>query len=269
MNYAYMYATEEVGPHDVTAIRGIPAEAFAAIRDAGFSGVEFLVRDPDALNHSLLEREVQRAGLEVPAICTGEVFGEDGLSFTDPRPDIRAAAIRRMESAMTLAERFGAAVNVGRLRGRYHGGIAKAETRGWMVDAMRECCATCPNVRIVIEPVNRQFTNFLCGTGETVAFLRDLDLPQVGVMIDNVHVEIEGEDMAEALRVARPVLWHLHISDSARLPLGAGDYDIRATLALYAEARPEAYVTVETFQKPDDAAAIRQSSAFLAGLGSL
>jgi len=267
MKLAYMLATDEVGPHQVTALRGPPEAACAAIRAAGFAGVELLIRDAAAIDQGAVERAVRRAGLVVPAICTGEVFGEDGLSFADPDPGIREAARARMTSAMALGARFGAPVNVGRLRGRYHPGTPRAQTLGWIAEALETCCAAHPDVRVVIEPVNRQFTDCLCTTAQTMEFLRGLGIPTVGIMIDNVHVEVEGEDMAAALALADPVLWHLHISDSARLPLGAGSYDLRATLDLYERCRPGGWVTVETFQTPDDDTALGQSAAFLEGAG--
>lgn len=38
------------------------------------------------------------AKLRVPAIGTGQAWGEEGLSFTDPDPQIRRAAIDRIKS---------------------------------------------------------------------------------------------------------------------------------------------------------------------------
>ena len=108
MKLAYMYATSEVAPAKVTAIQGDASACFARIRELGYEGVELLVRDPRAIDHALVERQLADAGLAMPAVCTGEVYGEDKLSLADPAPARRAETLERMIAAMDLAARFGA-----------------------------------------------------------------------------------------------------------------------------------------------------------------
>src|SRR5699024_8484698 len=108
MKLAYMYATPDVGHSKVTAIQGDPSSTLARIRETGYTGVELLVRDPREIDVVALHDAVNDAGLDVPAICTGEVYGEDKVSFADPDPQCRREARDRMRSAMELAARFGA-----------------------------------------------------------------------------------------------------------------------------------------------------------------
>src|SRR5690606_19610565 len=172
MNLAYMYATPEVAPARVTAIQGDAAACFTMIREMGYEGVELLVRDPRVIDHALLERQLADAGLAVPAVCTGEVYGEDGLSLADPEPARRAETLERMVAAMDLAARFGAMVNVGRMRGRYLDNIEPAQTEAWVVEGMQAAADARPDTRIVLEPVNHQYANFLMGTAEAARFVR-------------------------------------------------------------------------------------------------
>ena len=48
----------------------------------------------------------------MPAIGTGQAWGEEGLSFIDPNPDIRRAAIERIHSHIPVASRLGAVINM-------------------------------------------------------------------------------------------------------------------------------------------------------------
>jgi hypothetical protein len=48
----------------------------------GYDGVELAVRDPKMVDPGELERVVASHGLAVPAIGTGQAWGEEGLSFT-------------------------------------------------------------------------------------------------------------------------------------------------------------------------------------------
>lgn len=259
MKLAYMYATPDVTHSNVTAIQGDIAVTLGLIRKTGYTGVELLVRDPSAIDAAALEAAVRAEGLDVPAICTGEVYGEDRLSFADPDPRVRAIARRRMLAALDLAARFGAMVNVGRLRGRFVDGVPRQQTLDWMAEAVAACAIDRPEVAIVMEPVNRQYANCLMTTRETLDFVRRIGLPNVGIMLDSVHMTVEGEDAGTSMQAARDVLWHFHISDSDRLPVGDGTYEIAPFFRSLAGAGFQRYVTVETFQRPDAAHAIATS----------
>lgn len=261
MKLAYMYATPDVQHSKVTAIQGDIEQTLAQIREIGYGGVEFLVSDPAAIDIATLERAIKNEGLDVPAVCTGEVYGEAGLSFADPDANRRQEARDRMKAAMAFAQRFGAAVNVGRLRGRYQDGVAPTQTLEWISEAIRECAQAYPATRIVMEPVNHLYANCLMGTKDMLDFVDSVALPNVGIMLDMVHILIEGEDLGASLRQAQAknCLWHFHVSDSDRLPMGDGSYDIDAVFKALRDISYDAYVTVETFQTPDSQHAIQQS----------
>ena len=261
MKLAYMYATPDVGHSRVTAIQGDITSTLANIRNVGYEGVELLVCNPDMIDIPDLESAVEKAGLAVPAVCTGEVYGEDKLSFADPDPERRAQARARMKSAMALASRFGASVNVGRLRGRFQDDVAPEQTMEWITQAIRECAAAYPETRIVMEPVNHEYANCLMGTNDMLDFVASIDLPNVGLMLDMVHMLMEGEDIRASIEVAqnRQRLWHFHFSDSDRLPIGDGHYDMGAIVQALREVGYDGYATVETFQIPDSQHAIQQS----------
>ena len=264
MKLAYMYATPDVTHSQVTAIQGEIAPTLARIRSAGYSGVELLVRDPRRIDANALELAVRHEGLDLPAVCTGEIYGEDGLSFADPDPVRRSQARDRMMATLELASRFGAMVNVGRLRGRYVEGVDRRQTMDWMAQSVAVCAETYPDVAVVVEPVNRNYANCLLNTAETMDFIRRVNLPNVGIMLDSVHMMVEGEDIAAAMEAAASHFWHFHISDSDRLPVGQGDYRIDEFLDALHAVGFRRYVTVETFQIPDADRSMRTSIGSLA-----
>ncbi|MCC2596758.1 sugar phosphate isomerase/epimerase [Pusillimonas sp. MFBS29] len=261
MKLAYMYATPDVRHSKVTAIQGDIKPTLAKIRQVGYEGVELLVCDPARIDANALEDAANQEGLDVPAVCTGEVYGEAGLSFADADPERRQRAIDRMKAAMALAQRFGAAVNVGRLRGRYQDGVSPEQTLDWIARALAECAREYPDTRIVMEPVNHLYANCLMGTSDMLEFIDRVALPNVGIMLDMVHMLVEGEDIEKSLLQAqqRNCLWHFHVSDSERLPVGDGSYDIAAVFQALEKASYDQYVTVETFQIPDSGHAIQAS----------
>lgn len=259
MKLAYMYATPDVSPAQVTAIQGEIGPTLALIRKTGYSGVELLVRDPRSIDAAALESSVRLEGLNVPAVCTGEIYGEDGLSFADPDPVTRLEARERMLASLELAERFGAMVNVGRLRGRYVEGVDPRQTMEWITESVVACADRFPETGVVMEPVNRHYANCLLNTSEAMEFIRSVDLPNVGIMLDSVHMMVEGEDIVASIRESGSHFWHFHISDSDRLPVGQGSYPIEKFLDALAATSFSGYVVVETFQIPDGEQAIRAS----------
>lgn len=261
MKLAYMYATPEVTHSKVTAIQGEIAPTLARIREVGYQGVELLVCDPARIDARAVEKAIADEGLDVPAICTGEIYGEAKLSFADPSPAKRREARERMKDAMALASRFDGAVNVGRLRGRYQEGIATQQTLDWITEALVECSEAYPGTHILMEPVNHLYANCLLGTQEMLDFIAEVARPNVGIMLDMVHILVEGEDLPTSLRRAQRYgcLRHFHVSDSDRLPVGDGEYDIAAVMASLRDISYDRYVTAETFQIPNSSIAIQAS----------
>jgi sugar phosphate isomerase/epimerase len=150
-------------------------------------------------------------------------------------------------------------VNVGRLRGRFVDGVPNEQTLDWMAEAVVACATYRPEVAIVMEPVNHQYANCLLNTRDTLDFVRRINLPNVGIMLDSVHMSVEGEDADASMHAALPWFWHFHISDSDRLPVGAGTLDIASFFAALDRVGFHRTVTVETFQIPDARTAIAAS----------
>ena len=111
-----------------------------------------------------------------------------------------------MMAALELASRFGAMVNVGRLRGRYVEGVDPRQTMGWIAESIAACANSYPDTAVVMEPVNRHYANCLLNTVGTMDFIRTIDLPNVGIMLDSVHMMVEGEDIAASMRESRIAL---------------------------------------------------------------
>src|SRR5262249_9217551 len=106
------------------------------------------------------------------------------------------------------------------------------------------------NVRIVIEPVNRYESNWLNTVEEVLDLIERLGEDNVGVLPDTFHMNIEEADMLEALRRARPRLWHLHVADSNRRAPGAGHLDFNEiVIALAGQGYTEA-VSAEILPYP-------------------
>ncbi len=64
----------------------------------GFNGVELAVRNPKDLKVEDVINIIKENNLEAPAIGTGQAYGEEGLSFSDPDEIIRKMAVNRVDT---------------------------------------------------------------------------------------------------------------------------------------------------------------------------
>lgn len=266
MRFAYMVATPEVTEPRVTAWRGNLERAFAAVASAGFTGVELMVRESRLQDPVKLARLAADNNLAIPVLCTGEVYGQDGLSLADPDPAIRNQAIERLKAAIELAAELGAHVNVGRLRGRFVHSVPSEQTLDWIRRGLSAGAAVNPTVRLLLEPINRSVTNCIITTAEGLAFVHELGLPNVNLMLDTMHMEAEGENIPDSFTSAAQQCYHVHIGQADRLPPGTGAYDLRPIYNTLQRLCYQHWVGVEVWQEPDQETALQRSATALSRL---
>ena len=235
------------------ALKGDFESNVAKIASWGYDGVEIAIRDPSLVDGDELHRVVSDYGLEIPAIGTGQAWGEEGLSFTDPEPSIRQAAIDRTKSHIPFAAQTGAAIIIGLLRGIVRPGVDHAQAMDWLVAALQECCAAAQDhgVRIALEPITRYETTLINNLAQGLDLLERVGAENMGLMPDSFHMNIEEPDIEESIRACGDRIFHFHVADSNRWYPGAGHLDFRSILkALYATGY-EGYVSGEFMPLPD------------------
>lgn len=193
----------------------------------GFAGVELAIRDPAAVPVGRLKPLLERHGLQVPAIGTGQAWVDEGLSLTHPDPAVRAAALARLEGHLQLAAEWGALVIVGLIRGRLMEGVPRAQALAWLAEALARLAdrAAAEGVRLALEPINRSETDLLNTTAEALAVVEALGRPNVGILWDTFHASIEEADPPGAIAQAGGRLFHVHIADANRRAPGWGPLD--------------------------------------------
>lgn len=251
MKFSYMVVGNEVKGTNVTGLIGEYETLFKLLSEEGYTGVEILIKDPFKTDFKEVERCVKKYNLKLTVICTGEMYGEDGLSFGDKRFEIRKEAIKRTKEAMKIAEYFGAHVNVGRLRGRFEEGVNQLDTIKWAKEGFLECALSNKNVNLLLEPINHKVSNFILNTKEGIEFIKELNMSNIRLMLDYIHMVIENEDISESVKMARDYLDHVHVCDSNRLPLGMGNFDFEEFGKALNEIGYEGYISVEAFEKGD------------------
>jgi len=238
---------------DAVALKGDFEANVARIAAWGYHGVELAIRDPRLVDADALLAVVNRHGLEVPAVGTGQAWGEEGLSLTDPDPEVRAAAIQRVHDHMPLAAQAGAVVIIGLLRGIARPEVEHKQAYAWLVEALQRCTATAQSygVRLALEPINRYETTLINNVEQGLALLEAVGADNLGLLLDTFHMNIEEPKIEDSIRAARDHLFHFHVADSNRWYPGAGHIDFASVVATLYAIGYEGYVSVEAMPMPD------------------
>jgi sugar phosphate isomerase/epimerase len=97
----------------------------------------------------------------------------------------------------------------------------------WLVEGTKEVYdfAEKKGVRVGVEPLNR-FESYLITRAEQALALCAEVGPNLGVVLDAFHINIEESNLYDAIRlVGKDKLVDVHVADNNRMPAGYGDYD--------------------------------------------
>ena len=140
----------------------------------------------------------------------------------------RARSVDYVKSVITMVSEFDGEIItlVPATVGKVVPDATEQEEWKWVIDATRECFAHAKKkgVRIAIEPLNR-FETYLFNRCAQALALADAVSPECGVCLDTFHLNIEEEDMYEAIRLAGRRLFDFHVADNNRFAAGLGHLD--------------------------------------------
>jgi sugar phosphate isomerase/epimerase len=240
----------------------------AKIASWGYDGVELAVRDPKLVNAGQLERVVSECGLVVPAIGTGQAWGEEGLSFTSSDPTVRAAAIERISSHVPLAAHLDAIVILGLIRGVTPEGQTHEQSMEYLVEAIQQCAAAAEgtSVRFALEPMNRYETDLIHTAADGLELIERVGKPNFGLLLDTFHMNIEDADIGASIRTCGDRIFHFHVADSNRWYPGAGHLDFGSILEELENTGYQGFVSGEFMPLPDADTAAERGIAHLRNL---
>jgi len=201
------------------------AEVARRVRALGLDGVELM------------------GDLKVPVPEAGRVFGDAGLKvfsltpdnvdLAHPDPAVRKDAIEYYVRLLDFAAELGRPlVACHGLVGRVRAIGSQEEERVLFVEGVRRIAGRAEELglRVVTEVLNRYEAHLLNRAEEAVKFVHDVGSPNLGILLDAYHMNIEEADPAMALRTAGSRLWLYHVADSNRQGVGRGHTDFGAQI---------------------------------------
>ncbi|MBD3308330.1 TIM barrel protein [candidate division KSB3 bacterium] len=267
MNLSIVLSTHAAS-FKAVAFKGDFETNLARIASYGYDGVELAVRDPKLVDHDQIIALVKQHNMIIPAIGTGQAWGEERLSFTDLNPDIRQQAIDRIKSHIPLAKKANAAIIIGLVRGIPGTDVSEAQANEWMIEGFTVCAqeAAKEGVRIAMEPLNRYETPLINTAVEGLKVIESAGTDNLGLLLDTFHMNIEEPSIEESIRTCGDRIFHFHVADSNRWYPGAGHLDFQSILETLYATGYTGFVSGEFMPDPDANVSAQRAIEYLRGL---
>lgn len=237
---------------------GLEAAAAEAAR-LGFDALEIFPPSAAALNPEAVNALIKQHGLSVAAVGTGGGWVIHKLHLCLPDADARQRAKDFIRGIIEVAARLGAPAIIGSMQGRWGEGVSREQALGRLAEALNELGEHADGLGqpLLYEPLNRYETNLFNRLGPTVDFLKSLRTPNVKILADLFHMNIEEADIAGAIRGAAGFIDHVHFVDSNRRAVGMGHTEFAPIVAALRDIGYAGYLSAEAFPLPDAATCAR------------
>ena len=252
----------KIGVISMTYDRPITAAHFPLFERMRATGMEFcelLVPEDGEVDPAAAGRAAATAGLSI--VLAARINVDRDLASDNP--ESRKAGVVYLRRCVDVAVACGADLVGGPLFGtplvfagrppRPFDAAQKTERIERVVTGLREAApyAEEHGIRLAIEPLNRFETDF-CNTGrQACALAGQVGSKAVGIMLDTFHMNMEENDLPEAIRHAAPHLMHFQANENHRGFLGTGHIDWPPICRALFDIAYAGVITLEPFRRTD------------------
>ena len=220
----------------------------AEIKAHGFDGAELPLFDPSQFQAADLRRGLEQNGLEctICSVLTG------GTNIISDDPAVRAKTRTHMADIVKTAAEAGAKIVAGPLYspvGYLPGRRRTADEWKWAVDCYQTLGPVLAQygVTIALEPLNRFETYFLNTAADAVKLCDEINHPNVGILFDTFHANIEEKDIGEGYRTVARHLKHVHTCENDRGIPGSGHVEWKSVFSALRDIGYDGWLTIESF----------------------
>lgn len=243
-------------------------EKFDQLARWGYDGIEvsgaYLLERPDELRRVMAD-----SGLRVTSACGGY----HGW-LVDRNPRARALAIAEIQRILAVGAEMGipglvvpAAYGIGARAGlppaRY--AFTVGEDRALLLDSLAQALTSAEKTggTLYLEPLNRYEDRVLNTLAEARAIIDAVGHPQLKLIPDFFHMNVEEADIPASLREHAAVIGHLHLADSNRQLPGEGHTDWATVFAALRDVGYQGALAIECKPPADSQTAFPAALRFL------
>lgn len=216
------------------------------IKAAGFDGAELPLLRPAKFAAPAIRKALEANGLQC-TMCTVLV---DGHSLISDDAEVRRRTVAHLKDVAKTAAEAGAAIVAGPLFspvGYLPGRRRTSDEWQWAVEGFQSLGDTLSayGMTFAIEPINRFETYFLNTAADAAALARQIGHPNIGILFDTFHANIEEKDIAAACAGLGPLLRHIHASENDRGIPGTGHLDFPSLIHALSGIGYDGYLIIE------------------------
>lgn len=218
------------------------------IKRHGFDGIEVSMFRPADFALADIRQGLAQNQLEC-TICS--VIPRE-LSVISDDSSVRKKTRTHLEECIKATADVGAQIIAGPLYspvGYLPGRRRTADEWKWAVECYQSLgpALTRHNVTVAIEPLNRFETYFLNTAADAVALCDQINHPNVGILFDTFHANIEEKNIGQAYRTVAPHLKHVHTCENDRGIPGSGHVEWKDVFQALRDVRYDGWLTIESF----------------------
>lgn len=231
------------GTFDESGIR----TAAQRTKEAGFDLIEYPLMNPFSFDAAAATTALAEFDLKVSASLG--LARDTDVSSTDP--DVVTAGERVLLRAVEVLAEMGGT----HLTGVIYSSMSKymdpvtaqgLENSKRAVGRIADRAADL-GVRVGLEVVNRYETNILNTARQAIAYIQEIDRPNLGIHLDTYHMNIEESDLVAPVLDAGNQLQYVHIGESHRGYLGTGSVDFDSFFKALHRLSYDGPITFEPF----------------------
>jgi len=216
----------------------------ARLAKCGYDAIE-ISGEPERYNTKDVGKLLKDHGLA----CWGSVtlmLGERNLLAANEKN--RAMSVKYVKDTITMVKELGGEeiTIVPGTVGKLIPDASPEEEWRWAVESLKECLAhgLKEGVKLALEPLNRFETYFISRHDQGLALAEAVG-PQCGICLDAFHMNIEEQDMFQALRNSKERLHDVHVADNNRMACGMGSINWKRFIDTLKEIGYTGALTVE------------------------
>jgi D-psicose/D-tagatose/L-ribulose 3-epimerase len=218
------------------------------LKQAGFDGFEPAIFSATGFASAEVRRGCADNGLE----CTVCSVIPRGMSVASEDTGVRRATVAHLKDCIAAVAEAGARILAGPLYtpvGWLPGRRRSEDEWRRAVESYQELGPVLAShgVTLAIEPLNRFETYFLNTADDAARLCDQVAHPNVGVLFDTFHANIEEKDIAAGYRRVGRRLKHVHACENDRGTPGSGHVEWSAVFAALKEAGYDGWLTIESF----------------------
>ena len=205
----------------VNLLLGTPELLVAEAKALGYDGIEFFPGPPGTVGVTEINQTLKRFDLTLTAVNSGRIVAE-GLTLLHPDPATRTRALNRVKDLLDFAGHFGAPVTLAGTKGSLSSGASAERERILAEEILANLCrfAAAAGSTLLLAPTDEADSNFICTVAEAVAWVRRINHPALGLVLDTYQLYRKEASVTAGVRAAAGLVRHLHLYDPGRVPPG-------------------------------------------------